>query len=331
MHREATTLLERVEAFLQNQDCFRAKRWVVALSGGRDSTVLLHSLNVLAKKHSKTLVAWHVNHQLQAHSDGWAQHALDFAASLGLPCQVFKVSVDQNNGLGLEANAREARYQVFSQQALTGDILFLAHHQGDNAETFLHHACRGSGPKGLAGMAPVQWLNHHSYALMRPLLEVSPHFIQEYASSLSLTWVEDPSNQDIQFRRNYLRHQVMPQLEAAYPAAMDCLARSARLCAEAAQLIEEVAREDIQRCQLGFSSEGWLNKEAFLSLSMARQKQVIRCLIADLGGLMPRQDHLETWIQAIQTAALQERHFLEGQNWEVVAYPNRICIRSKNL
>ena len=302
-----------------------AHRWVVALSGGRDSTVLLHFMNALARRQGIALVAWHVNHQLQPKALEWAEQCQYYCDELKVPLSVLTVQVPDDNGLGIEANARAARYGAFKGQTKAGDVLLLGHHQQDNAETFLHHATRGSGPKGLSSMAPLQVLKEGTW-IARPFLDINPQAMQSYAEAHDLEWIEDPSNQDLHFRRNYLRHKVIPLLEEAYPAAVSCLSRSARLCAEAMSILEEVARADIQACQVEGANSGWLNKSKFLALSEGRQKQVIRYLIADLKASMPRHDHLEAWIAQIKNASLNENPLLEGANWKAQAYPNVICV-----
>jgi tRNA(Ile)-lysidine synthase len=130
--------------------------WLDAISGGRDSTVLLHSLNHLKKKSKKSfsLEAWHVNHQLQPEAMAWVKQCANFCIEQNIPFRFFEVTVGEKRGESLEAAARMARYQVFLDNISPHNILVTAHHQQDNVETFLHHALRGAGVRGLRGIAP---------------------------------------------------------------------------------------------------------------------------------------------------------------------------------
>ena len=213
----------------------------VALSGGLDSTVLLHRLahDPVARRHG--LDAIHVHHGLHADAEAWAAHCEALCATLDVPLQVRRVHVDTTRGEGVEAAARRARHAAFSEVMQAGDILALAHHRDDQAETFLLRALRASGPDGLAAMRP--WRAFGAGWAWRPLLEVPRSALEAYARAASLAWIEDPSNAGTAFDRNFLRHEVLPLLRQRWPQADAAFARSAALSAEAADLLSRQDRE----------------------------------------------------------------------------------------
>jgi len=193
----------------------RPDRYVIALSGGLDSTVLTHALATAHDERSTPVLAVYVDHGLQKESAVWSRHCAAFAATLGIEFLSVQADVDEHSGTGPEAAAREGRYAVLQTLIRTGDWLLSAHHKDDQAETLLLNLMRGSGPAGLAGIAEVR---PFSVAwLVRPLLSVSQRELRDYATEHELDWIDDPSNQDRHFDRNYLRHEVMPRLEARWP------------------------------------------------------------------------------------------------------------------
>lgn len=186
-----------------------ASAWHIAFSGGLDSTVLLHLLANLAKTEKlPTLGAVHVHHGLQAAADAWPAHCQSVCDALGVPLRVMRVQV--RAGASLERAARDARYQAFSEVVGVGEVLLIGQHRDDQAETLLFRLLRGAGVQGLATM-PMQRALAGGH-LLRPLLRSSRAQLQAYAEEHQLTWIEDPSNADPRFSRNYLRHRVFPRL-----------------------------------------------------------------------------------------------------------------------
>lgn len=214
-------------------------RLCVGYSGGLDSCVLLHLLAGLRDQFSYRLCAIHVHHGLSPRADDWAEHCRRQCAVLDVPLQVTRVEV-KRAGQGLEAAARQARYQAFATLAV--DSLALAHHRDDQAETVLLQLLRGAGIKGLAAMPESRRLR--DILLLRPLLGVARREIEHYAHDHGLTWVDDESNADTRYTRNATRHHLLPRLEQAFPAAAATLARSAGQFAESAQLLDALARLD---------------------------------------------------------------------------------------
>lgn len=222
---------------------------LVGLSGGLDSSALLHALAQQPHYRRAGLRALHVHHGLHAEADAWADHCAAFCAALAIPLQVLRVQVPRDNGHGLEAAARQARRTAFAQALGEGEWLALAQHRDDQAETFLLRALRASGPDGLAAMQPLRSFAHGM--LWRPLLSLPRSELHAYAQRHALSWIEDPSNADPGFDRNFLRLQVLPLLRQRWPHAGAALARSAQLCGEAGTLLDtddqaalEALRED---------------------------------------------------------------------------------------
>ena len=264
-----------------------AKRYIVAFSGGLDSTVLTHALAEICRDGDTELVAVHVDHGLRRESADWSVHCEAFAASLEIDFTALRVTVDQQSGLGLGAAAREARYSALRDLVEPGDWLLSAHHRDDQAETVLLNLMRGSGPAGLAGIRPVR--RFANGWLVRPLLDVPREDLQEYANGHSLEWLLDPSNLDQQFDRNYLRHEVLPRFAARWPDASNRMRRSAKLAGEAAGLLRELATMDAEafgdrpdRLPIG----------ALTALTPPRQRNVLRHVIFELGLPLPGATHL---------------------------------------
>ena len=217
----------------------------VALSGGLDSALLLSLAAEACRRHPRSLRALHVHHGLQAANDDFERHCRWLCSRLGVPLFVERVHVDSHAGEGVEAAARRARYAAFARRIRPAERLWLAQHQDDQAETFMLAALRGSGPAGLAGMPRRR--EFEGIILERPLRDVARRTLEAEAHRRGLVWVEDPTNAERQFDRNYLRHEVLSALEARWPHAQASLARSAELAGEAAGLLDELADLDLAR------------------------------------------------------------------------------------
>lgn len=296
----------------------------VAFSGGLDSTVLLHLLVMLSSRQPLPPIhAIHVHHGLQPCADAWPAHCRQVCAALGVPLRVERVQV--RRGASLEEAARQARYAVFAQVLGPGERLLVAQHRDDQAETLLFRLLRGAGVRGLAAMAPHRTLGQGR--LLRPLLGVSRTALEDYAGRHGLDWVEDPSNQDAHYSRNFLRHHVLALLQTRWPQAQASLARSAAHLGEAQQLLDELAAEDLARAQRhdGFA---WLELPGLAlaplaGLSEARQRNALRHWLAPLTRL-PDTDHWAGWktLRDAQPAAHPvwcladgELHRAYGQLW----------------
>ncbi|MEP6998324.1 MAG: tRNA lysidine(34) synthetase TilS, partial [Betaproteobacteria bacterium] len=214
-------------------------RIAVALSGGIDSMVLLDALHALAPRFALHLSALHVDHRLSPRSERWAQFCAEACAARGVPLTVHRVDVARRAGQSLEAVARAARYAKLLGANI--DIVALAHHADDQAETILLQLLRGAGPAGLAAMPRYRARSASGPALLRPLLELPRAALAAYANARGLAWVDDESNEDRRHKRNLLRLSVAPLLAQAFPGYPTVLARAAGHQAEAAALLDELA------------------------------------------------------------------------------------------
>lgn len=280
-----------------------ARAWRVGLSGGLDSVVLLHSLARLAEKEVlPPISAIHVHHGLQAVADAWPAYCQALCDALGVPLVVERVRVGP--GASLEQEARRARYAAFQNHLEEGECLLTAQHRDDQAETVLFRLLRGAGVRGLAGIPVVRPLGRG--LLLRPLLDIARSELESYARVHGLQWVEDPSNGDIGFARNYLRRRVMPLLLERWPHASANLARSAAHLAEAESLLGELAAQDLAVAG-GLPEFAWLplpslQLEPLRQLSESRQRNALRHWLAPMTP-MPDSAHWASWQTLRDSAA----------------------------
>ncbi len=305
--------LERLERSLLASGT-RPSRYLVALSGGLDSVVLAH-----AAVHCGTdlpVHAVHVNHGLHGDAADWADHCRLLAGDLGIQCSVVEVSVGEDGGP--EAAARRARYAAIESMMAPGDWLLSAHHREDQAETLLLNLLRGSGPTGIAGIPKLRRFG--AGMLARPLLDVPRDELRDYASAHGLNWIDDPSNDESAFDRNYLRHEVFPRLEARWPNIAGRLASSAELAREASDILVDVADFDLANVM---ERPDRLDVESLSALSGPRQANAIR-RAAQLAGLaMPGRVHVQEILK--QSAGARDDAL------PVIAWPGGEARRYRNV
>ncbi|MGH8756072.1 MAG: tRNA lysidine(34) synthetase TilS, partial [Burkholderiales bacterium] len=269
----------------------------LGLSGGVDSMVLLDILQGLSKKLRFRLSAIYVNHQLSPNAEDWAKFCQRWCKARRVPIKIIKVSVSGARDTGLEAAAREARYRAYSWQQ--ADYVALAHHLDDQAETMLLQLLRGSGVKGLSAMPELRHRNHESAPhIIRPLLDVPRSEIEHYAKLRKLRWIEDESNVNTAFDRNFLRHKVFPLIGKRFRAYRETLGRASRHFAEAADLLDDLAELDSRFALQG----GRLKAAALRELAPARARNVLRYYFAQNGLLMPGTKRLDEILQQIAYA-----------------------------
>ncbi len=293
----------------------------VAYSGGLDSHVLLHAMAAIRRTLPPAQVrVVHVNHGLHHDAPRWAAHCERVCREMGLPLTKLEVDVKQGRGESLEAAARRVRYHAFSSVTAAGDVLLTGHHLDDQAETVLLHLLRGAGLQGLSAMPPCR--PHGQGWLARPLLEFSRLALRRYAESMALDWVEDPSNHQERFGRNFLRNEVMPLLRLRWPAVTTLLARAAAHQAEAARLVEFLADADLDqvRCR---TSDG-LRADLLRALSPERQRSVLRRWLQGLALPMPTVAHLNRVQMDVLGAAPDRVPLVRWEGAEVRRYRDRI-------
>jgi len=305
------------------------KRLVLGYSGGLDSAVLFHLLQHYVKNVQQTaakkitglsLVALHVNHGLQMQASQWAQHCLAQAAIYGIEMQLIETVVQKKTGQSLEDAARDARYQIFQAFVKEGDVLCLAHHQNDQAETLLFRLLRGSGPLGLAAMR--DQLGFGPAALVRPLLRCSRNELENYARRQGLNWVDDPSNEDVHFDRNYLRHEILPRLQQRWPAVIKTFARVADINQDTVQLLTEVAQEDYEIA--GRNQGQQLCVLALRNFSDQRIDNLLRYWLQTQGSPLPNRHNLWRIRQELLQPGVGSEARVTWANTEVRVYQHAL-------
>ena len=316
---------------------------LVGLSGGVDSVVLLHLLHELAPRFFWKLSALHVHHGISPNADAWADFCAGLCAGYAIPLHVEKVDIAPLREHGIEAAARKLRHAAFAGQALRPgsgqacDFVALAHHADDQAETLLLQLLRGAGVRGVAAMPVLsrpkqppfvgetvvgRVLTRHvglkpdprpnglfglknacAGSIVRPLLHCSRREILDYAAAHGLRWIEDESNTDDSYPRNFLRHRVLPLLEQKFPACRTTLARSAQHFAEASELLDDLARLDAQlppSPSMGEGrGEGALEITRLQSLSRPRAKNLLRWFLHGIGAPMPQAVQLDDMLRQL--------------------------------
>ncbi|WP_110992407.1 tRNA lysidine(34) synthetase TilS [Pseudomonas sichuanensis] len=280
-----------------------APAWYVAFSGGLDSTVLLHLLADYGRNHpAPPLRAVHVHHGLQAAADAWPAHCRTVCDALGIELDVIHVQVALD--ASLEQAARDARYAAFEKLLAPGAVLFTGQHRDDQAETLLFRLLRGAGLRGLSAMPEARPLGQGG--LVRPMLKLSREQLQAYARSKGLVWVDDPTNTDTTFARNYLRGEVLPLLRQRWPQAEGSLARSAEHLGEALGLLDELAAADLATA-CGNAPLPWLGLDSLdlatlAALSPARQRNALQYWLGRRTRL-PDSRHWAGWNDLRDAAA----------------------------
>ncbi len=298
------------------------KRLLVAYSGGMDSHVLLHSILQIREQLAAQVTALHVNHGLQKQASIWAERCSAFCKQYEIPIAILEVDATHGRGESPEAVARDSRYSAIAGIMQEGDILLTAHHSDDQAETVLLQLLRGSGPSGLSGMPMINGFGPGFHA--RPLLGHSRVDLAEYATNNNLEWLEDFSNRDISFDRNYLRHEVIPLLRQRWPALERTLSRSASHCAEAQLLIEQAARIDLQEMQPDHNDS--ISITALAALPLPRARAVIRTWISDAGLNLPDTVRLDRVLREMLTAREDRNPMVDWQGVELRRYRERIYL-----
>lgn len=270
---------------------------LVALSGGGDSVALLHGLSKLSVSTILPIRAIHIDHQLQSQSKQWAEFCRYLCMSIQIPLVIEQTTIDLSSKQSIETAARHARYHLFSQQLKPGEALITAHHQEDQVETFLLQLFRGAGIDGLAGIPLLQSFSH-GY-LYRPILDVSQQMLHDYLQLSDLEWIEDPMNASLEPRRNFIRHQVLPLIGSRWQGINKTILRAIGHQQDAQSLLAEIANDDFKLIKT--SQQNKICIQALLSLSIQRQKNVLRYWLKQLDIKMPNAIHLEELLVQINS------------------------------
>ena len=286
-------------------------RLCVALSGGRDSVAMLHALQDL--RHIYPLSVIHVNHGLSPHADAWQAFCQQLCLALAIPFHAERVVIDPADPRGIEAAARAERRRVFAGQP--ADCIVLAQHQDDQAETVLLQLLRGAGVKGLAGM-PQRFQSGEGPVLLRPLLDYPRPLLEQWARERQLAWVEDESNLDSRYQRNFLRHDVLPVIATHYPGWREALARSAALLADADGLLTELAQLDAATAVQG----NRLHLVRLRALSWSRARNLLRHFLHIHRLTLPSAARLDDMLRQLLTAAADREIGIRVQSMVLCRY-----------
>ncbi|MBK1642072.1 tRNA lysidine(34) synthetase TilS [Chromatium okenii] len=293
-----------------------APQYWIAYSGGLDSTALLFAAAAIRQHLSGTLNAIHLNHGLQPDAVDWEAHCQKHCAALAIPLTIRHLELQPRSGESVEAVARAARYQAFSEVLQADAVLLTAHHADDQAETLLLALLRGSGVQGLAAMPLEMALG--AGRLVRPLLAVTRAALLAYAQTQQLDWIDDPSNALPRFDRNFLRQKVVPLLRERWPAVTATLTRSASHCATAARVVEQVAAQ--QLATLGGTRLGTLDIGGLRQLESSLQQAVLRLWLKNNGFRAPDTRQLLRISTEMLTARADARPLVTWTGCEIRRY-----------
>lgn len=292
----------------------QSAQFIVAYSGGLDSHVLLH----LMQSCRLNCRAIYIEHGLQTASEPWAEHCAAACTELNIPFQSIRVNAQPDKGESVEASARTARYQALAEQMQTGEILLTAQHLQDQSETLLLQMLRTAGPAGLAAMPLIK-----SFATglhIRPLLSVDRTELEAYAQLHQLIWVEDPSNKDQRYDRNFFRQTIFPLLKKRWPSINRTLSNVCNLQAEAAELINDLAAIDAKTV----IDANRLTISELIKLSASRQRNIVRYWLQQCGLDAPTAKRLKEILGSVITAAEDKMPVVEWGDTEVRRFQGKL-------
>ncbi len=278
---------------------------VVGFSGGLDSTVLLHAASSLSQELGLAVSALHVNHGLSANADSWADWCQQVCRELAVPLTTLRVRVPLKTGEGVEAAARVARRKALNAQP--ADWVLLAHHADDQAETVLHNLLRGAGVRGAAAMPESRG------RVLRPLLGVMRNDLRAYSRSRQLVWIEDESNADNRYTRNFLRNEILPRIASRFPRASQQLAAAAGRFCEADLLLQDLARLDLGDAPPEFP----LPLNLFRDLPGPRARNLLSAMLTWHRVQAPDRRRLDEFLRQIRTAAIDRRPRLDLDDYSL--------------
>jgi len=306
-------------------------RMAIALSGGLDSSALLHLAHEYAKTRQIALYAFHIHHGLSAHADDWLAHCARSCADLGVTFEARRVELAAKEKSGTEAAARKLRYAALGALCREHGVALLltAHHQDDQAETVLLQLLRGSGPAGLSGMdaanAAPELLLNPTLVMARPLLAASRKQLAAYVAEHGIAHINDESNDDPHFARNALRHQVMPALALAFPGFQERFARSAQHAQSAQRLLTEMAEQDLAACLDG----DCLDVAQLRAMSTDRASNLLRHWFAVRGLRMPTTAWLAEMLAQLLEARDHAQVLVTHPDCHVRRYRDRLYLTPK--
>jgi tRNA(Ile)-lysidine synthase len=296
----------------------------VAYSGGADSTALLHALHAVEDRLDAGISALHVNHGLHPDCNAWQARCERFCDALGIHIECVQIAPDRDAGTGLEADARRLRYGAAEARLRTGEMLLTAHHSDDQAETVLLNLMRGSGVDGLAGMPRLRPLGKGWLA--RPLLQFDGAALRRYLENCRIDWIEDESNRDDAYDRNYLRNRLMPLLANRWRRAAEKIALSASHCREASQLLDQLADDFLGRHQ---PHPRVLDCAALPSKEPAMFKLVVRRWLQHRGASPLPARRIEELSRQLAAASAEHHIGVAWADWTMHYYRGHLWLQAK--
>jgi tRNA(Ile)-lysidine synthase len=290
-------------------------------SGGLDSEVLLHLCYSFKQQYAIDLQAVHINHAISPFADKWETHCRQRCQNYHIRFHALTLASTSNRS-SLEAVLRTARYAALAQFMKGGDILLTAHHEDDQAETLLIQLCRGAGPKGLASMPAIKSFSLGYHA--RPLLDVSKLELQHYAQSHDLPWLEDESNSDMQFTRNFIRHECIPLLRSRWPTVTHALARSAAHCADSEELLQQYIQADLTAVR--GENVNTLSLVKLRSLATIKQLYVLRAWFIEQNVPLPNTKKLHSLLHMFLNAKRDKQPQVTWQGYKVRRFKDELHV-----
>ena len=291
---------------------------------------LLDALASAAPTRGIALAALHVDHGLSPHAGAWSAFCATECAKRGVPLTVHRAHVPRRSPIGVEAAARAARYRAFD--AADADVVALAHHADDQAETLLLQLLRGAGPQGLAAMPLLRAARSGAPTLLRPFLALSRHAIDAYVRARGVAFVDDESNADAALRRNFVRHELLPRLAAVFPGSPATLVRAAGHQAEAARLCDDLAAIDARDALADDADAGeTLDRRVFTALASSaphRARNVLRWFLRRHGLRAPSAARLSSMQRQLSSAADDARVRLAHDGIELGIHRGRIVVHA---
>ncbi|MEY3219956.1 MAG: tRNA lysidine(34) synthetase TilS [Pseudomonadota bacterium] len=300
----------------------RANTIWIAYSGGLDSQVLLHlCAHSIYRSQVKAI---HVHHGLSKNANQWVKYCEETCQTLEIPLVVKYLQICRHKKESLEEIARKERYRLFEELLEEKDVLLMAHHADDQVETFLLRALRGAGVEGLSAIPQQRKLGKG--ILYRPLLNFSRIELQKYAHENNLKWIEDESNQSEVFDRNFLRKQIIPILKNRWKGLEKTLCRTAHIQTETAQLLFEIASEDLIKCQS--NERNILDIKELLQLSEQRRANLLRCWLKSLGFEIPSRIKMQQIQEDILLSKIDRQPCVSWEGVEIRRYRHNLYAMS---
>ena len=308
---------------------------VVALSGGIDSVCLLQLFIEIRQQTGQDFVAVHVNHGLSEHAVDW-QHQVE---SLCLENQVkltsCVISLTKASRTSLEQLARDGRYQAIAEAVPAKAVVFTGHHQADQFETFILRLMRGSGLTGLASMRelssyPNEFGQSKNLQLARPLLSINKHQITDLVKQVAGSWVEDESNLDTGFDRNFVRHNLLPNFESKWPQALSSVQNTTSLLQQELDLLNEYIAVDLKQVlTTGFEQQQVMDLAKLKMLSINKQGPIVRHYIQKHTGEYPSRNALEQFFLQMNESKVDRQPEIKVGEFSLRIYKSLLYITKR--